>query len=37
VSNNYERAFKDLEKVHVLESNNAFNLQTCEKCQIYVA
>jgi hypothetical protein len=37
VSNNYEGAFKDLDKVHVLEPNNAFTLKTCGKCQIYVA
>jgi hypothetical protein len=29
VLNNYERAFKDLDKVHVLETNNAFTLKTC--------
>ncbi len=28
VLNNYERAFKDLDKVHVLEPNNAFALKT---------
>jgi tetratricopeptide (TPR) repeat protein len=29
VLNNYEKTFKDLDNVHILEPNNAFTLKTC--------
>jgi hypothetical protein len=37
VLNNYEKAFKDLDKVYVLELNNAFTLKTCGnvKCMFH--